>query len=168
MYEDEFEALDLLRRAYEVLPMPQKRVKREWQVYKVIIGTMMAVYSSKFSDFPVRSDIAVANPFRSLANTIINPSYRNGSIESIHGGSGYAYRFTHRRFTNRQIRTVVRFSAERLSGIMGALPFWNENMSYVTLWPQRLATLPFIMLYPYDWSMKEESSHITLNREWTL
>lgn len=163
MYEDEFEAFDLLLRAYEALPMPQKRVKRERQAHEIIIGTMMVVNSNEFAE---RSKIAVANPFRSIANMIVNLSYRNGPIENIHAGSEFGYSLKNCRFTNKQMSTVVRFSAEHLSGIMGGMPIWDKNIPGVTEWPQRLAVLPLSVFYPRDWSMTESSSHIKLQKEW--
>jgi hypothetical protein len=167
MHDDEFKALDLMQRAYEALPMPQKRVQREWQVYQIMLASMMAMQFSNLSEASERSAIAVFNPYRSLANTIISLSYRNGPVEDVHAGSEVAYRLTHRRFTNSQIRTVLRFSAERLSGIMGASPFWGDDLPEVAPWPQRLSALPFVILYPSNWSMTAESSSITLKKEWT-
>jgi hypothetical protein len=167
MHEDEFKALDLIQRAYEALPMPQKRVQREWQVYQIMLASMMAMQFSNLSEASERSAIAVSNPYRSLANTIISLSYRNGPVEDVHAGLEVAYRLTHRRFTNSQIRTVLRFSAERLSGIMGASPFWEDDLPEVAPWPQRLSALPKLVHYPSNWSMTAESSSITLKKEWT-
>jgi hypothetical protein len=112
------------------------------------------------------SENAIAHPYRSLANAIISLAYRNGPIENIHAGSGTAYRVTHCRFTTSQTREVIRFASERISAIISACPLWYERLPDLPPWPQRLAGLPFIMLYPEHWSLTEISSQIRLEKEW--
>ena len=178
MHDDEHLATNLALRAYEALPMPQKRVKPDDEVYRTIIVSMMAAnslskYSVDFSSgglapsFPDSSASTVAHPFRSLANMIINMAYRNGPIEDTHAGVNYAYRFTHRRFTARQAQTVIRFTSERLSGVMGGIyPFWDDNIPEVDTWPERLSGLPLMAVgYPSDWSMTDEDSRIRINKQ---
>jgi hypothetical protein len=88
-------------------------------------------------------------------------------VENVHAGAGAAYRLTHRRFTTRQVREVIRSTAERMTSVLGVEPAWAEELLDLTdPWPQRLAGLPYTIFYPFNWSMDESSSQIVLKKEW--
>lgn len=127
---------------------------------------MVAVHKSEDVDFSERCQTAVAYPYRALANAIVSLAYRNGPVESVHAGSEAAYRINHRRFTDRQARKVIRFTAERVSAVVSAYPLWDENLLDLPPWPERMVGLPFILLYPHGWSLTESSSQIRLVKEW--
>ena len=165
-HEDEFRFFDLLRRAYEWLPMPQRRIKWNRSVYHLILGTLMTVHAQNLSSSPENSGTALEHPYRSLANAIISLVYRNGPIENIHAGSDSAYCVGQRRFTTGQTREVLRFTSERLSAIVGLYPLWDDKLPDLPPWPQRLTGLPFLSLYPHDWSLTDLSSEIRLRKEW--
>jgi hypothetical protein len=98
-FEDEFMCLDALRRAYEWLPMPQRRVKRDRQALSSIFAALgTASYLTDEQIIEPCHD-AIAHPFRALANTIIALTYRNGPVEDVHAGRKAAYRLDQRRFT---------------------------------------------------------------------
>ena len=166
-HEDEGRCFDRLRRAYEWLPMPQRRVKRNWETLGVILGTLRTAHELDDVDFPESAQLATAYPYRSLANAVVSLAYRNGPVESVHAGARAAYRLVCRRFTDRQMRTVIRSAAERISGVVSAYPLWEENLLDLPPWPERLTGLPFILLYPRRWSLTESSTRITLKKKWT-
>jgi hypothetical protein len=166
-FEDEFMCLDTLRRAYEWLPMPQRRVKRDRQTLNSIFAALgTASYLTDEQIIEPCHD-TIAHPFRALANTIIALAYRNGPVEDVHAGRKAAYRLDQRRFAPKQYRDVIRSTAERMSGVMGIGPLWCEGMSDFPPWPQRVASLPCIFPYPRGWSMTESTSQIRLLKRWT-
>lgn len=169
MHDDEFATYDLLLRAYEALPMLQRRVKRKRDTCDLIIGNILAASSLKHNDAPwyqERLQLVMAHPYRSLANVITVLAYRNGPIEDIHAGQTAAYSLHHRRVNLRQSRDLLRFSCEQMSDIIN-LSFWDPHWPQTLSWPKRLAGLPAIMFYPHDWSLTETSAIITLLKEWT-
>lgn len=167
MYKDKTAAFDLLRRAYELLPMPQKRVKPDRQHYDYIIETMQDEKVSNYSpEYSELGKIAASHPFRTLGNQIVNYSYRNGPIETIHGGWEFRHSLTNSCcFTKKQISTIMRSTAASISGIMGNTPFWDKSIPKVEQWPQRAAVLPLASRYPDRWSMYKSSSPIILRKE---
>lgn len=167
LHQNESETLDYLLRAYDWLPMPQKQVKANWQTYRTIYFILAHGQELGAGYYPERAEQAVQAPYRALANTFISLAYRNGPVENIHAGAGAAYRLHQRRFTPAQTRLVLRHTAEHLSAVMGAIPPWDARLPKVTVpWPQRLAGLRFIPLYPWDWSFEASSAPITLQKEW--
>jgi hypothetical protein len=161
-HKDEWKFFETLRRAYECLPMPQRRVKRDWQTPGFVHAAFKAAYDLDRADPLAHPELAVAHPYRSLANMIIKLAYRDGPIENVHAGTRAAWSLDYCRFTNRQARQVVRSVAERLSAVMSAYPPWDDEIPELLPWPARVAGLPLILLYPRGWSLTEVSSEIRL------
>jgi hypothetical protein len=163
-HEDEYRFFTLLFKAYRYLPMPQRQVR--WDLnHAALVGYLLHNYEDLYQqhgDFIAtldRSD-CIQYPYRWLANAMINTAYRNGPIEDIHAGSGWAYLLDHRRVTNAQARTVLRSVSERLSGMLGGRPAWEAPQ-----WPENLLGLRLIPLaYPSDWSLVESCSEVRLPR----
>ena len=162
--EDAF--FDRLRRAYEWLPMPQRRVKRNWEPVQMILGTLMGIHQAKEIRLPEGAKTAVSPPYRTLANAIIHLTYRNGPIENSHAGWEAAFPLDHRRFMDRQARRIIRFTAERLSPFVSAMPLWDEELREMPPWPERIAMLSAWREYPHNWSFTEFGSQIQLKQEW--
>jgi hypothetical protein len=153
-HKDEDTYFDRLRRAYEWLPMPQRRVKRNFQAAEWLFSYLVNFHKTSQTD-PLTP---LTKPHRTLANTVIKLTYRNGAVEDIHAGRGALLSLTHRRFTDRQARKVIRQSAESLSPFVVDFPLWVDNVMQLPPWPERLACLPSSSLYPRDWSLTESSS----------
>jgi hypothetical protein len=109
----------------------------------------------------------VSHPYRTLANAIIHFAYRNGPIENSHADREPAYPLDRRRFTDRQARQIICFTAERLSPFISNLPLWDEALAEIPPWPERIAMLPAWRQYPHNWSLTESSSGIQLQQAWT-
>jgi hypothetical protein len=165
-HQDEGAFFDRLRRAYEWLPMPQKQVKRNWEPLQTILGTLVGIHQAKEIMLPDSAETAVSHPYRTLANAIIHFAYRNGPIEDSRAGRAPAYSLNHRRFTDRQARQIIRFTAERLSPFVSATPLWDEQIANMPPWPERMAALPAFRQYPRTWSFTESSSRIHLKQAW--
>lgn len=147
-HQDEGAFFDRLRRAYEWLPMPQRRVKRNWEPLETIVGFLVGIHRAKGITLPASAQTAVAHPYRTLANAAIHLAYRNGPIEDSHAGREAAYPLDRRRFTNAQTRQIIRFTAERLSPFVSATPLWDEHIGDMLPWPERMAALPAFRQYP--------------------
>jgi hypothetical protein len=165
-HQDEGAFFDRLRRAYEWLPMPQRRVKRNWEPFQTILGTLVGTHQADDITLPESTQTAVSHPYRALANAIIHFAYRNGPIENSHAGREPAYSLNHRRFTNRQAQQIIRFTAKRLSPFVSAIPLWSEELGDIPPWPERMAALPEFRQYPRTWSFTESSSRIHLKQAW--
>lgn len=165
-YQNEDAFFDRLRCAYEWLPMPQRRVKRNWEPLQTILGTLVGIHQAKEIMLPESAQTAVSHPYRTLANAITHLAYRNGPIEVSHAGREPAYSLNHRRFTDRQARQIIRFTAERLSPFVSAIPLWDKSLLNMPPWPERMARLPAWRQYPHDWSFTELSSWIRLKQVW--
>lgn len=146
--------------------MPQKQVKRNWEPLQTILGTLVGIHQAKDIPLPASSKTAVSHPYRTLANAIVHFAYRNGPIEDSHAGREPAYSLNHRRFTDRQARQIIRFTAERLSPFVSAIPLWSEELGDIPPWPERMAALPAFRRYPRTWSFTESSSWILLKQAW--
>ena len=155
-HEDEAAYFDLLRRAYEWLPMPQQRVKRTLGPLESLLGFLIGVQEMS----SVNELTAVPHPYRTVANTIINLVYRNGPIEEIHAGRGHTFSLDHRRFTARQARSIIRHSAESLNPFVTDFPLWNNRLMRLPPWPKSVARLSSYLWYPGVWSLTETSSEI--------
>lgn len=160
-HHDESAYFDRLRRAYEWLPMPQQRVKRNFQSVEWLFSYLINFHKLA----PKDSLTPVTQPYRTLANTIIKLTYRNGAIENIHAGSGATFSLNHRRFADRQARKVIRQSAESLSPFVSDFPLWVDNLIQLPPWPERLACLPLSRLYPHYWSLTKSSSKVQFKCE---
>ena len=165
-HQDEDAFFDRLRRAYEWLPMPQKQVKRDWGPLQTILRTLVDIHQTHDITLPDSAETAVSYPYRTLANGIIDSAYRNGPIENNHAGREAAYPLDRRRFTDRQVRQIIRFTAERLSPFVSAIPLWNEELGDMPPWPERMARLPAWKQYPHGWSFTESSSRIHPKQAW--
>lgn len=155
-HQDEADYFDRLRRAYEWLPMPQQRVKRNFQSAKWLFS-----YLANFHQMSQTETLMpLTYPYRTLANTIVDMVYRNGAIENIHAGKGVLLSLTHRRFTDRQAGKVIRQSAESLSPFVCDFPLWVDNLMQLPPWPKRLACLPPSSLCPSGWSLTESSTQV--------
>ena len=165
-HQDEDAFFDRLRRAYEWLPMPQRRVKRNWEPLQTILGTLVGIHQAHDITLPESAQTAVSHPYRTLANAIIHFTYRNGPIEDSHAGREPAYSLNHRRFTDSQAQQIIRFTAERLSSFVSATPLWDEQIANMPPWPERMAALPAFRQYPRNWSFTESSSRIHLKQAW--
>jgi hypothetical protein len=166
MYSDEDKAVDLLQRAYDWLPMPQKQVKTNWETVQNVYGILIERQGYDLGDpYRERSKLAIENPFRSLANIIMKFAYRNrkGPIEAMHSGREWAYSLDKRRFTSRQSGDVIRTTAEQMAGVFAVFPAWSSEIPNLTVeWPQRLQALPYHALYPCNWSLTASSSDVVL------
>ena len=167
-HQDEDACFDLLRRAYEWLPMPQRRVKRKWEPIQGILGILPGIYQAKDIMLPAASRTAASHPYRTLANAIIHLAYRNGPIEEHHAGREPAYSLDHRRFTDSRSREIIRYTAERLSPFVGGVALWDEALASIPSWPNSVAALPAWRHYPHNWSFTKSSSQIQLQKAWTV
>lgn len=155
-HEDETAYFDLLRRAYEWLPMPQQRVNRNLESVESVLGFLIGVQDM----LAVNERTAVSHPYRIIANTLINLVYRNGPIEDVHAGQGNTFSLDHRRFSDRQARLVIRHTAESLNPFVTNFPLWNNRLLCSSRWPETIAPLSSYLWYPHDWSLTESSSQI--------
>ena len=114
--------------------MPQRRVKRKWEPLQTILGTLVGIHQAHDITLPESAQTAVSHPYRTLANTVIHFTYRNGPIENSHAGREPAYSLNHRRFTDSQARQIIRFTAERLSPFVSAIPLWQEDLGDMPPW----------------------------------
>jgi hypothetical protein len=157
-HQDEDAYFIRLRHAYEWLPMPQRRVKRNFEPLEALLGFLISAHEL----LPADGLTAVSHPYRMLANTIVNLTFRNGLIEDIHAGRGTTFSLNHRRFTDRQARQVIRHTAECLSPFVSDFPLWDDHLMRLPPWPERLDGLPVSRWYPHDWSLTETSMNICL------
>jgi hypothetical protein len=136
--------------------MPQQRVKRNFKSAEWLFSYLVNFHNmQKIDTLP-----PLTQPYRTLANTIINMAYRNGAIENIHAGKGVLLSLTHCRFTDRQAGKVIRQSAESLSPFVCDFPLWVDGLMQLPPWPERLACLPSSSLYPHEWSLTESSAQV--------
>ncbi len=167
MHSNENETLDFILRAYDWLPMPHKRIKPDWKNIRTIYAFLASYKNFVDPFYQERSEQAIKHPYRALANVLSVLAYRNGDIENVHAGEGAAYPLTHRRFTFHQSRDILRGTAEHLSAALAAKPAWDSTLPNISEpWPQRLAGLPYITFYPWDWSLDQSSASVTLLKEW--
>lgn len=136
--------------------MPQKRVKRNLEPLESLLGFLIGMHEMS----AVNELTAVPHPYRNAANTIINLVYRNGPIEDIHAGRGQTFSLDHRRFTDRQVRFIIRQTAESLNSFVTDFPLWDNRLSRLPPWPERVAGLPRYLRHPRDWSLTESSAQI--------
>lgn len=165
--QDPIRTKELLLRAYEWLPMPQKRVKCNHDTYKPILLDLLRAAHSFQSKAIEQAQIVVNHPYRALANMVICYIYRMGPIESCHGGFDAAFSLTCRRFTSDQLKTVMRFSAQQMSGVLDICKVINEPLIPLPAWPQRAAWLTQTQFYPSTWSLTESCSIIQIQKEFT-
>jgi hypothetical protein len=167
MHQDEPQALDYILRAYDWLPMPSKSVKPKREGTRIIYA-VLANYT-QFLEPALReySERAGQHPYRSLANMVTALAYRNGEVENVHAGKQNAFSLTHRRFSPRQTRDVLRSIAAHLSVMLAIKLVWDATIPGMSEpWPQRLAGLPYLTSYPRDWSLNQSSALVTLLKKW--
>ncbi|MCP5011331.1 MAG: hypothetical protein GY942_15230 [Aestuariibacter sp.] len=166
---DEAAFFHLLRAAYSWLPMPQRRLPRHQATLDMLLRALsIHPESPMLQQLSSRVTTAVAHPHRTLANFLINSTYRNGPIENLHAGKMPAYLLTHRRCTTREAGKIVRFTAERLGAVVAALPVWHESLQEILPWPQAIGRIVAVRAYPRNWSFTEVSASIKLMRAWTV
>jgi hypothetical protein len=139
---------DLLSKAHQLLPMPQKSVPRNRETTHYIAGSLLegnvvtgGVQLEAMSSFmggeegatelaanlarrPVR-DIPLEHADRSLANILACHAWRNTHIETIHAGTMPEPRLMphQQRLTSREQRSVLREIAANLGAIYS---LWDE------------------------------------------
>jgi hypothetical protein len=165
LHADEFACLELLERAYAYLPMPHKRVKRDPRLAKVITASA-AIHDTR-TDIVQADNLAeqlVNHPYRALANFVALWAYRNGEIENAHAGLYQGYSLTHRRFSSRQERTIMRETAGKLSGIITEPLLWQSEYQGIGQWPDNVAALAagFPYYYPSNWTLDSECPQVNL------
>jgi len=155
---------DLLRKAHQLLPMPQKSVPRNRETTQYIAGSLLegivAIGGIQLKDIsvltgddegvaeraanlarrPVR-DIPLEHADRSLANTLACHAWRNTHIETIHAGHRPEPRLIphQQRLTSREQRSLLR----EIAANFGAIYFlWDElfdqdyRHNFLPTWPQ--------------------------------
>jgi hypothetical protein len=180
MCQDESEVYEICRRAYEYLPMPQQKVKQNFNAVGLILGTMR--FYREFQkmlrcgpEFEERGRIAAQYPFRALGNTLVHIAYRSGVVERAHAGRESGYSLDNRRFTKRQSSEIMRGVAEHFSASISDFA-WRVQPG-TEPWPQRVIALPYTISglkppylpgarYPHNWSLDAQSSSFRLRKEW--
>jgi hypothetical protein len=166
---DEDAFFRLLRAAYTWLPMPQRRLPRHQDTLNMLLRALsIHPAAPMLQQLSSRVETAVAHPHRTLANFLMNITYRNGPIENLHAGKTPAYPLTCRRCTTREAGKIVRFTAERLGAVVAALPVWHESLQEVLPWPEVTGRIVAVRDYPRNWSFTEVSASIELMQAWTV
>ena len=107
--------------------------------------------------------IVVQHPYRILANSMAFAAWRNGSVESLHGGRAPGYSLNHRRATNQQSLELMRFTSERLAAVLSRFRPWEGCAAPAVPWPENLAGIYISpRLSPSTWSLTESCSRIDL------
>lgn len=164
-HQDEAAYYERLRKAYEWLPMPLRQVQRNLEPLKTLVSDLVYSYQTQAGSPPADDETAVPDPYRTVANALIYLTYRSGPIEDVHLGRGSTYSLTHRRFTDRQARAVIRDTAEGLSPLVSDFPLWGKQYPQLPSWPGAVAGLPNREWYPDNWSFAESSSKIQFMQE---
>jgi hypothetical protein len=166
LQSDEHEFYRLLERAYAYLPMPQKRVKRDFQLAAAIltIAEFFNEHPAELNLNPTYTDLLLTHPFRVVANLITLWAYRNGEVENVHAGEYDGYSLAHRRFTLAQEKQIVGVAASQLSGVLTAHTLWSGKFPGIGQWPGNVVGLTrgFPYYYPTDWSLTDTSSEVKL------
>jgi hypothetical protein len=163
--------LRLMWAAHRYLPMTRKSVTRSLSPIGALtqadfadqlsatVGTDLDWYQSRLAE-------AKAYPTRVLANALINHSWRNGPIESIHGGySSLEYPLTHCRILKQEERKLVRTAASRLAdGLMATFYLVRDDEDDRTWWERVLPynLCPTWLVTPNGWSLTERTRQIIL------
>lgn len=180
MYQDESEVYEICRRAYEHLPMPQRKVKRNYKAVGLILGTMrfrheLQEIARYGRDFQEQEKAAEMYPFRTLANVLMYLAYRNGPVEDAHAGHEPGYSLQKRRFTERQSGEILRGVSGYFSASVSDFG-WREHPD-IEPWPHRVIALPYTISglepphipgagYPRNWSLDAQSASFRLLKEW--
>jgi hypothetical protein len=146
------------------LPMPQKKVTRDPRFAALFVLSRPGVVS--FMDLPSGGkayDRVMAYPTRTLANALINASWRNGPAERVHAGLWGTFPLLERRVTVAEERTLMRTTASRLA--QGLYGFSPDDAGDLRPWAERV--LPYasaheILVTPHDWSLEEKSRQVHL------
>lgn len=177
---------ELLSKAHDHLPMPQKRVGKNREAANRIF-TALALGAHVVAGFErgeidglceVEVDgtreltirrIAPGDADRFLANTLTYHAWRNTSIEDIHGGRVPTPRLQphQQRFTASAQRSVLREVTANLGAVLFLLdPLFNENYRFKDLpaWPQTATALANSLhgSAAFDWSLVDTSSSVML------
>jgi hypothetical protein len=146
------------------LPMPQKKVTRDPRFAALFVLSRPGVVS--FMDLPSGGeayDRVMAYPTRTLANALINASWRKGPAETVHAGLWGTFPLLERRVTVAEERTLMRTTASRLA--QGLYGFSPDDAGDLRPWAERV--LPYasaheILVTPHDWSLEEKSRQVHL------
>lgn len=166
--------IELMRRDYSryqalvlasrCLPMPQNKVTRDPGYVHLSVLSRPGIVS--FMDLPSGGetyDRVMAYPTRTLANALINASWRNGPVETIHAGLWGTFPLLQCRITLAEERTLMRTTASRLA--QGLYGFSPDDTSDLRSWAERVLPYAFaheILVTPYDWSLEEKSRQVRL------
>lgn len=178
IHADDDKARDICWRAYEHLPMPQRKVRQNRIVVALILSSMM-VYHRMARGEPEWRQLeisALQYPFRAVANTILHIAYRNRhAIENVHAGRWSGYDLEKRRFTRNQSSEILRSVAESLGPAATDFAWRNYDdplLDVPTPWPQRVIGLPYTLPsltaylpgagYPGNWSLDAQSASFKL------
>ena len=180
---------DLLIKAHQVLPMPQKSVPRNHEATQRIGGALLegnvaiggvtldAIRSLADADelatiLALREvqAVPVEHADRSLANTLACHSWRNTQIESIHAGlTPEPHLLPHQqRLTSREQRGVMREIAANFGAVFY---LWDElfdeefHDNLLPTWPataRAMANSAYAAWASSNWSLIDTSSVVTL------
>lgn len=150
--------------ASQRLPMPQKTVTRDREFAHLFVLSTPGI--TAFMDLPTGGeayDRVMARPTRTLANALINASWRNGPVEDIHAGLWGDYPLLQRRVTPKEEQTLMRTTASRLAqGLFGISP---GNPDDSRPWVERVLPFAFahqISVTPSAWSLEEKTRQVHL------
>jgi hypothetical protein len=163
--------LGLMWAAHRYLPMTRKSVKRSLSPIGALTQTdfveeLSAIAGMDSDWYQAQLVEAKEHPTRVLANALINFSWRNGPIESIHGGySSLAYPLTRCRILKQEERKLVRTTASRLAdGLMAAF-YLAQNDGDDRAWWERVLPYNLVVLWhitPTGWSLTERTRQVVL------
>lgn len=159
--------VQLVNRAVAYLPMPRRTAKLKVTAFGALAMPEMAARVVGAAD-PGRRDAvrqdAERYASRIFANALLNTAWRNGPIESIHGGSFRGYPMDQRRMTPAEERDLMAFTSERLAlGMTVCLSFAREEPRRP--WAEQV--LPYglaepLLVTPSRWTLTETSREVRL------
>jgi hypothetical protein len=148
-------AIQLLLLARDHLPVPKLDRKDTTDSSSKMIMQCMR-FSALASMAPVNQRVQ-DNPYRALANILVNISYRNGPVEDVHAGSQWTYGRT-RRFTSREERLVFTHGVRTLEPILRSGLPWSSSPKKWSNTAIISSAIPYI--FPSNWSFDQASAEI--------
>jgi hypothetical protein len=157
----------LVARAVSYLPMPAKMSRITPAPFAALADRELASRLVRASD-PERVARARAeaerHPARVFANALVNTSWRNGPVESLHAGPVQGYPLEQRRATATEERALMRFASEGLAlGMMVCRQLARERPARPWLEqvvPYGLAST--MLITPSGWTLTETSRDVRL------
>lgn len=155
----------LANRAVAYLPMPKRTAKLKVNEFAALADPEIAARVVQAADAPRLArgrDNAERYPSRVFANALVNKSWRNGPVESIHAGRCRGYPSDQRRVTPMEERLLMGFASEQLTlGMAVCLQLaserpcrpWSEQVL-----PYGLAEL--LMITPSEWTLTEATREV--------